>query len=359
MIDTYTISDILTWLEDKTLKLNTEFQRRSVWPLAAKAYLIDTILRDRPMPKIYLRTRTDPSTRRSYREVVDGQQRLIAISEFADGEFVLGSRKEIFGEFAGMAYTDLDEETQRNFLAFQISAEQLFNASDELVLDIFQRLNAYGLDLTSQELRHGKYQGAFRNAVIDVSRRWAARLWDQFKILGVRARVRMADDELMAQMFGIVLGGVVDGGQPKINRLYHNYDGEIPHDVEAKVDQTLEYLTENFSDILETGLSGSPHFLMLFAAMAHALFGIPTGDIDNYRNDGINYMPPRNPLTLTDISTAKANLGQLADVLSKDAEEVEVRFKDFKVASAGTTQRIRSRRVRFLLLYKALLPEPI
>jgi hypothetical protein len=36
------------------LLLAPEFQRSSVWPNAAKAYLIDTILNDRPIPLIFL-----------------------------------------------------------------------------------------------------------------------------------------------------------------------------------------------------------------------------------------------------------------------------------------------------------------
>ena len=34
---------------DKQLNLAPEFQRNSVWPRAAKAYLIDTILHDLPL----------------------------------------------------------------------------------------------------------------------------------------------------------------------------------------------------------------------------------------------------------------------------------------------------------------------
>lgn len=351
MFEQYPVADILTWLDDKTLVLNANFQRRSVWPPAARAYLIDTILRGRPMPKIYLRTKTDPKTRRAYREVVDGQQRLRAIQDFANGEFALGSRKETFGEFVGKTYQDLDENTQQDFLSYPVSVEQLFNASDQEVLDIFHRLNAYGLDVTPQELRHGKFQGAFRSAVADASSRWSI-LWDTYKIVGLRARVRMADDELMAQMFGIVLEGVVDGGQPAINKLYQNYDEKLPPDTLKRVDRTVHYLITNFSDILQTGLSGSPHFLMLFAAVAHARFGIPQGDIGDD-------MPERSPDAVADLALARSNLGVLADTLEMDVEQVPPRFKDFKFASAGTTQRIRSRRPRFLALYRALLPEPI
>lgn len=359
MFQSYTISDILTWLKDKTLTLNSEFQRRSVWPPPAKAYLIDTILREYPIPKIYLRAKTDPSTQRSYREVVDGQQRIRAISEFANGKFALGVNKEVFGEYAGKTYEELDEETQRNFLAYQLSAEQLLNADDQEVLDVFQRLNAYGLNLTAQELRHGRYQGALRNAVVNTSRLWTSQLWDKFDILGMRARVRMGDDELMAQMYGVVLEGVRDGGQPSITRLYRKYDGEMPADAVEKVANTIDFITSNFSEVLTSDIVRAPHFLMLFAAVAHALFGVPDGDMNNYRNDGIDYMPAKDDLVLTELAAARANLGKLADVLTMDTEEVPVQFREFKSASSGTTQRVRSRRIRFPIMFKALLPEPL
>ena len=125
MLEQYTIADILTWLEEKTLVVNREFQRGdSVWPATARAYLIDTILRGRPMPKIYLRTITDTKSRRSYREVVDGQQRLMAIRDYANGKFPIGSNREIFGEAAGKRYLDLDEEKQKEFLSYLVGVEQ-------------------------------------------------------------------------------------------------------------------------------------------------------------------------------------------------------------------------------------------
>ena len=349
MFEQYTVSDVLTWLDDKTLVLNTNFQRRSVWPPIAKTYFIDTILRDRPTHKIYVRTVTDVRTRRSYREVVDGQQRLRTIHEFANNEFALGRRAE---EFEGKRYAHLEEEEQKRFLSYLISVEQLFNASDEEVLNIFHRLNAYGLALNPQELRHGKYQGAFRWAVMEASSRWSI-LWEKYRVVGLRARVRMADDELMAQTLGVILEGVVDGGQRAIERLYKNYDGGVPSGAIEKLDETLDYIVESLSDVMEGPLSRATHFLMLFAAVAHARIGIPQGSMPT------EDMPERDERALSDISAARSNLGVVADVLELDDQEVPVRFVAFRIASAGTTQRIRSRKVRFPLLHRALLPDPI
>ena len=221
MLQTYPISDLVQWMNDKALVLNPEFQRRNIWPEPAKSYFIDTLLEELPIPNIYMRSVTDPTTMRTYREVVDGQQRLRTIRDFVQNRIQLGSNA---GAFKGMRYEDLEVTDQERLLAYQIGVVQLFGATDDKVLDIFNRLNAYGLSLNPQELRHGKFQGGpfkgvFRRAVIESSKRWII-LWDRYKVVSVRSRVRMADDELMAQMLGVVLQGVQDGGQRTINRLY-------------------------------------------------------------------------------------------------------------------------------------------
>ena len=69
--------------------------------------------------------------------------------------------------------------------------------------------------------------------------------------------------------------------------------------------------------------------------------------------------PNRAPLALSDPAAAVQNLLLLADVFDMSADEVPDRLKTFKVSIAGTTQRIKSRSVRFLTLSKALLPEPV
>lgn len=73
---TYTVSDFIEWQAKKQLVLAPEFQRGSVWSPSAKVFLIDTILNDLPIPQVYFRTKLNPQTQTTLREVVDGQQRL-------------------------------------------------------------------------------------------------------------------------------------------------------------------------------------------------------------------------------------------------------------------------------------------
>src|SRR6266511_5254120 len=150
ILEQYRIADFLEWHERKQLLLNPYFQRRSVWTQTAKILLIDTILRRLPIPKVYMRTQIDPATKRVHREVVDGQQRLRAVIEFAQDTFALTSRS---GEFTGYRYSTLGEELQQAFLSYPIAVDQLVNATDSDVLEIFSRLNSYTAVLVPAEKR--------------------------------------------------------------------------------------------------------------------------------------------------------------------------------------------------------------
>ena len=50
----YSVADFLEWDGANLLDLSPKFQRRSVWTRAAKSFLIDTILRGKPMPKVLI-----------------------------------------------------------------------------------------------------------------------------------------------------------------------------------------------------------------------------------------------------------------------------------------------------------------
>src|SRR5207249_5123300 len=115
-LEQYTVADFSEWHEKKQLKLNPDFQRQSVWPTAAKAYLIDTVLRRLPIPKIFMRTSVDIQTQRSYREIVDGQQRLRTIIDFAEDRFTLTARAK---EFAGLRYSTLTDDLKSVFLSYR------------------------------------------------------------------------------------------------------------------------------------------------------------------------------------------------------------------------------------------------
>ena len=344
VLEQYNVAQFIEWHEKKQLTLNPNFQRRSVWTLDGKSYLVDTILRGLPVPKVYMRTTINVSTQRAVREIVDGQQRMRAILDFAGGELRLNKRA---GEYAGHRYEDLDEELQERFLSYPISVEQLINATDDDVLEVFARLNSYTVPLNAAEVRHAKYQGDFKWKVREVATR-LGELWRRYGILSTRDRLRMLDDEMTAEMFSVILEGVRDGGQANINKLYLRYDKDFPQaeDVLRKVYGTVKFLDTKLAEALQGDVfPRPPQFLMLFASVAHALYGIPPGDLRDAH-------PPGGPNFPMDVHVLRANLALLTEAVLEGPDTEH--YRDFVVASLRSTQRIASRRVRFLLLWQAL-----
>jgi hypothetical protein len=345
ILEQYRISDFLDWHKEAKLILSPHFQRGSVWPPAARSYLIDTILRELPMPKVYFRTKVDLVSKKSVREVVDGQQRLRSILEFADDKFTLSN---VAKEFEGKKYSTLDPELQSKFLSYPIAVGQLLNATDSDVFEVFARLNSYNVQLNAPEKRHAKYQGDFKWAVHESSIKWT-KLWDEYKIVSQRERVRMLSDSLMAELYGIILDGVTDGGQARIDKLYAKYHNKQfdRSAVDSKVNEVLTFFVSNLGeDVRGTPCSSAPHFLMLFAALAHALVGIPQGELQA--------IPSRTSQLLSNLQVARNNLAQISSVIG--SEEPVAGFEEFWRTSKATTQRIASRKERFLVFVKALLP---
>ena len=122
-----------------------DWQREEVWPKDKKQLLIDSILRGWKLPKFYfLKTASDPN---EY-DVVDGQQRLMAIFEFFGNELALSPASA--REFKAEYYENLPEHLSDRFDDFEIEFDEITDAKEEDLKKFFQRLQE-GLPLTSSE----------------------------------------------------------------------------------------------------------------------------------------------------------------------------------------------------------------
>lgn len=162
----------------------------------------------------------------------------------------------------------------------------------------------------------------------------------------------MQDDQLVADMFGVAIRGVIDFSQSELTQLYRALDKEFPEmeEVVEQVDQTLAFIEKELAPAIagQSPLSRSPQFFILFSAVLHALRGIPDGQL----------LPlPDRTLALSDVSIALKNLDTLNQVLLFDDAPNDPRFTAFYLASEATTQRISSRNTRFQMIFSALLPE--
>jgi hypothetical protein len=234
---TYSINEFVEWDKGKQLKLNPSFQRRQVWSDKAKSYLMDTILRGKPISKIFIRQRINVTTKKSLREVVDGQQRLRTILSYIKDGFVVSKRQN--KEHGGNLFSQLLEDVQAAVLSYELSVDLLINLPDSEVLDIFGRLNSYAVILNEREKINATHFGSFKILADDIGRKYYE-YWTKQGILSARDILRMKEVNLVADLLIAMKEGIKS--KKRIKKYYDQYEEEYEEDTDvlaARFDKVL------------------------------------------------------------------------------------------------------------------------
>lgn len=137
------IGDLLSGLKAGTLIISPYFQRNLVWRDTHKREFIETILEGYPFPQIFLaRGPIDLETMRAFTCVVDGQQRLNAIREFAAGNIEVNGRK----------FSQLSSDEKTEFVKYEVPVIDFdLDVGDARLKDVFKRLNRTFYSLSAIE----------------------------------------------------------------------------------------------------------------------------------------------------------------------------------------------------------------
>ena len=133
-----------------SINTNPDYQRPSVWTKSQKQLLIDSILRDYDIPKIYLHKREN-----NCYDVVDGQQRIRTIWEFYDNQFPLPKDADKVNDIdvANKFYKDLDPDISDIIDSYNLDFVILDNRNEDEIREMFLRLQN-GTSLKAQEKRN-------------------------------------------------------------------------------------------------------------------------------------------------------------------------------------------------------------
>ena len=170
---------MLLYSEKDEIQLDPPYQRMGgVWTREKKQLLIDSILNDYDVPKLYfheLSRQAKIESGLSY-AVVDGRQRLQTIWDFMDGKFTLSSDFEFQRDreiiLDGLSYEDIAKSYPKVRIAFDsfVLPVILIRTDDEdLIEDMFSRLNE-AVPLNAAEKRNA-IGGDFVSAIRDVAAR--------------------------------------------------------------------------------------------------------------------------------------------------------------------------------------------
>jgi len=337
-IKTYSINDFRQWKERDELILSPKFQRRRVWSEKAKSYLIDTILRGLPIPPVFIREKIDLSTKKTIREVIDGQQRLATILDYLnDGLKVSKIHNEDFG---GLYFSELPEEIQSELLKYDLSVNVVLTPEDKVVLGIFARLNTYTVKLNNNELWNAKYFGLFKQTVHSLAREYYT-FWVETGILTEQRIARMGDVELVSELVIACIDGIQEKRARVIENYYKQYDDKFDQRKEVlnKFKSTMDTIGKIYYESLEnSNFRSIPLFYTLFCVIYDLLFGLP-GSNNNRRINRSDYPKIKNILENFD------------SLLNEEKKEMNQDIKMFRedYQRHTTLREVRERRHKFLL----------
>ena len=231
------------------LFLAPEYQRENVWPNQAKAYLIDTILNDRPIPLLFFQRVASAQTGRPAYSVIDGQQRLRAIFEFFEDRFRL-TQSDKNAPYYKKRFSDLPRALQDQIYNYDLTVEELSDYSDSEIRDMFARMNRYVVKLSKQELRHAKQTGKFSDFVDRVGK------WDFWRTEQVFSRTqlkRMRQIEFSAELTILLAEGPQDK-KSSVDLYYGQYKMTFPQEraVEKSLKDYLSWIKKALPNLRKT-----------------------------------------------------------------------------------------------------------
>ncbi|MBV9848085.1 MAG: DUF262 domain-containing protein [Armatimonadetes bacterium] len=248
----------LSWWysERENIELDPVYQRQGkIWSEKDKSYLIDSILNDYDIPKLYVADFTYGNsplneTKKSY-AVVDGKQRFEAIFDFFDGKLLLDENFEYVGDpslkLTKLSYRDLKlnhPKIASKFDNYNLTVMSVITDEEGKINDLFVRLN-HSKTLTGAEIRN-----AMRGVVPNLIRRLASHPFFTTKIRFNSQRGQ--DKNAAAKMLLIEFRGkFVDTKKIHLDRFVEEGLKSETRNFETaaeRAEQVLDIMTSIFSD---------------------------------------------------------------------------------------------------------------
>ena len=144
-----TIDLIVNRIEENEIDLDPDFQREQMWDILRKSRLIESLMLRIPIPAFYVSADEDDRWK-----VIDGIQRMSTITSYMHNEFSL-RKLEYLRDFEGKRYDQLSRSMQRRIKETELIVNIISPSTpEEVMLNVFFRINTGGVPLNPQEVRN-------------------------------------------------------------------------------------------------------------------------------------------------------------------------------------------------------------
>jgi hypothetical protein len=219
--DKMPVRDLVRRYRDGLLNLNPGFQRDSVWGITDRRLLIDTIVRNYPLPAIFLYRRLEGG--RAVYDVIDGKQRIESIlmfmGEMKGQRFAAELQVEPESEPERWSWKDLCKYEKQHLIEDYrlLAVEVKGDLSD--IISLFVRINSTGKPLTPAEKRHARY---YNSELLKTAGKLASSYEDYLLDEGILSESqikRMKHVELMSELLVSIHTGDVLNKKATLDRV--------------------------------------------------------------------------------------------------------------------------------------------
>lgn len=239
------------------LILEVDFQRRNVWSPKQKNELIESVLMGLPLPIFYFKQQDNATI-----AVVDGKQRLSTLFDFIDNSFALKDL-QILSFLNGRYFKDLVGEYgvyQTQLEDYQVYSHVILPPTpDNILFDIFDRVNRGGTKLNKQEIRNALYHGPGLDSISKITK---SPMFEKATGITFKKDKRMKGSYLVTRYlaFSLYFGGLLKkDGEPYV------YNGDVDDLIRA----SLLYMNNSSDERIAKFVAETEQLL----SISYTLFG--------------------------------------------------------------------------------------
>lgn len=334
-------SNILRLLfEIDIIEFNPDYQRNGdIWSLDKRQLLIDSILNDYDIPKLYFHVLSYEKKNKTGKEfaIIDGRQRIETIISFVNGDFSLAKDfkylRDVKVKAGGFYYKDLAEiypKLKMSFDSFDLPIINVETDTDELIDDMFLRLNE-AVPLNAAEKRN-----AIGGPLVNSIKKIAKNIFFEQKIKFTNNRYQYLEVSirlLFIEHFMSSEGKIYDTKKLFLDALVEKYKSDVKLNVklvEENVLLILSKMSEVFADA--DPLLGSQGIITIYYLIFREIYiekklkEITRIDFLNFKNE----VKKNKELAELDIREANYDLidfDRMSVQGTNDASSIKERFR--------------------------------